>query len=94
VLPALFACAFLVVAISLLGWWHIALFDKVRSGPTWVWILPVVMARSCFPGWSFSALAGSHADTFTYREAAVDIDLDSAASLILRWKQPAWAPSR
>lgn len=62
-LPALFACAFLVVAISLLGWWHIALFDKVRSGPTWVWILPVVMARSCFPGWSFSALAGSHTDS-------------------------------
>jgi len=42
--PTLFGCAFLVVAISILGWWRMALFDKSKSGPRWVWILPVVMA--------------------------------------------------
>ncbi len=41
--PTLFGCAFLVVAISILGWWRIVLFDKSKSGPPWVWILPVVM---------------------------------------------------
>lgn len=43
-LPTLFGCAFLVVAITLLGWWRAALFETVKSGPVWVWILPVVMA--------------------------------------------------
>lgn len=43
-LPTLFGCAFLVVAISMLGWWRIVLFDRSKSGPRWVWILPVVMA--------------------------------------------------
>lgn len=42
--PTLFGCAFLVVAISILGWWRMVLFDKSKSGPTWVWILPIVMA--------------------------------------------------
>lgn len=42
--PTLFGCAFLVVAISVLGWWRVALFDKARSGPLWAWILPVAMA--------------------------------------------------
>jgi membrane protease YdiL (CAAX protease family) len=41
-LPTLFGCAFLVVAISILGWWRLVLFDKSRSGPRWIWILPVV----------------------------------------------------
>ncbi|MEQ1518230.1 MAG: CPBP family intramembrane glutamic endopeptidase, partial [Usitatibacteraceae bacterium] len=35
---------FLVVAISILGWWRLVLFDPSKSGPQWVWILPVVMA--------------------------------------------------
>ena len=42
--PTLFGCAFLVVAISILGWWRLVLFDKSKSGPQWVWILPIVMA--------------------------------------------------
>jgi uncharacterized protein len=43
-LPTLFGCAFLVVAISALGWWRLVLFDRSRSGPLWVWILPLVIA--------------------------------------------------
>lgn len=42
--PTLFGCAFLVIAISVLGWWRMVLFDQSKSGPRWVWILPVVMA--------------------------------------------------
>jgi membrane protease YdiL (CAAX protease family) len=42
--PTLFGCAFLVLAISVLGWWRMVLFDRSKSGPHWVWILPVVMA--------------------------------------------------
>ena len=42
--PTLFGCAFLVVAISVLGWWRVVLFDKAKSGPRWVWVLPTVMA--------------------------------------------------
>lgn len=43
-LPTLFGCAFLMVTISVLGWWRRVLFDKTKSGPAWVWILPGVMA--------------------------------------------------
>jgi len=42
--PTLFGCAFLVIAISMLGWWRMVLFDASKSGPRWVWILPVVIA--------------------------------------------------
>ena len=42
--PTLFGCAFLVIAISILGWWRMVLFDQSKSGPRWIWILPVVMA--------------------------------------------------
>ena len=42
-LPTLFGCAFLVAAISVLGWWRSVLFDASRSGPAWIWILPAVM---------------------------------------------------
>jgi hypothetical protein len=31
--PTLFGCAFLVVAIRILGWWRMVLFDKSKSGP-------------------------------------------------------------
>jgi len=41
-LPTLFGCTFLVVAITLLGWWRMVLFDQTKSGPRWVWILPIV----------------------------------------------------
>ncbi len=43
-LPTLLGGAFLVLAISLLGWWKLVLFDKTKSGPRWVWVLPVAMA--------------------------------------------------
>lgn len=42
--PTLAGCAFLVVAISVLGWWRLVLFDKSKSGPKWVWILPVAIS--------------------------------------------------
>ncbi len=41
--PTLFGSAFLVVAISFLGWWRPVLFDKAKSGPRWIWILPGVV---------------------------------------------------
>ena len=43
-LPTLFGGAFLVVALTWLGWWRQALFEPARSGPAWVWLLPVVVA--------------------------------------------------
>ena len=43
-LPTLFGCAFLVVAITILGWWRMVLFDRSKSGPAWIWILPGAMA--------------------------------------------------
>lgn len=42
--PTLFGCAFLVVTLSLLRWWRVVLFDKSKSGPLWVWMLPVVIS--------------------------------------------------
>jgi hypothetical protein len=42
-LPTLFGGIFLVIAISLLGWWKITLFDKEKSGPKWAWIAPIIM---------------------------------------------------
>lgn len=41
--PTLFGCAFLVVALTVMGWWKITLFDRVRSGPKWAWIGPIAM---------------------------------------------------
>jgi membrane protease YdiL (CAAX protease family) len=41
--PTLFGCAFLVVAITAMGWWRLTLFDKQRSGPRWAWIGPIAM---------------------------------------------------
>lgn len=41
--PTLFGCAFLVAALSALGWWRAVLFDEAKAGPKWVWILPAVM---------------------------------------------------
>ncbi|AOS46388.1 CAAX amino terminal protease self- immunity [Lacunisphaera limnophila] len=43
-LPTLGGGLFLIVAISLLGWWHRVLFDPVRVGPKWAWILPAAVA--------------------------------------------------
>lgn len=42
-LPTLFGCLFLVVALTVMGWWRITLFDKERSGPAWAWIGPIAM---------------------------------------------------
>lgn len=41
--PTLFGSAFLVVAITALGWWRPVLFDRDRSGPAWAWIGPIAM---------------------------------------------------
>lgn len=43
-LPTLFGGVFLVVAITILGWWRKVLFDRSKAGPRWLWILPVAMA--------------------------------------------------
>lgn len=43
-LPTLFGCAFLVVAITCLGWWRKVLFDTTKSGQAWVWALPTAVA--------------------------------------------------
>jgi membrane protease YdiL (CAAX protease family) len=42
-MPTLLGCAFLLVAITVLGWWRITLFDTFRSGPKWAWIGPIAM---------------------------------------------------
>ena len=42
-MPTLLGCAFLVVAITVLGWWRVTLFDSFRSGPKWAWIGPIAM---------------------------------------------------
>lgn len=41
--PTMFGSVFLIIALSVLGWWSIVLFDKEKSGPKWVWLLPIVM---------------------------------------------------
>lgn len=41
--PTLLGCAFLVVGLSVLGWWRMALFDRSRLGPAWAWILPLAI---------------------------------------------------
>lgn len=43
-LPTLFGSAFLVVALTVLGWWRLVLFDRNTCGPRWAWILPLTMA--------------------------------------------------
>jgi len=42
-MPTLLGCLFLVVALSVLGWWRPVMFDRERSGPKWAWIGPVAM---------------------------------------------------
>jgi hypothetical protein len=33
-----------VLALSVLGWWGNVLFDESKSGPKWIWILPIAAA--------------------------------------------------
>ena len=35
--------AFLVIAITALGWWRPVLFEPERVGPTWLWIVPALL---------------------------------------------------
>ncbi len=41
--PTLAGSLFLLVAITVLGWWRPVFFDRQKSGPGWAWILPVAM---------------------------------------------------
>ncbi len=56
-MPTLLGCVFLVVIISVLGWWRITLFDEIRSGPKWAWIGPLAMF-----GLAVAAFAGANWD--------------------------------
>ena len=59
-LPTLLGCAFLVVGISILGWWRLALFDLSKSGAPWVWLLSGVMTiliRDNFIGMPYRELS-------------------------------------
>lgn len=56
-LPTLLGCAFLVVAISVLGWWRLVLFETAKVGPLWVWVLPVAVT-----GIIANNFMGLHAD--------------------------------
>lgn len=42
-MPTLLGSAFVAIAVTALGWWRVSLFDKVKSGPKWFWILPIAM---------------------------------------------------
>lgn len=42
-IPTLLGSAFVLVTISIFGWWRIVLFDKEKARPKWVWILPILM---------------------------------------------------
>ncbi len=42
-MPTLLGSAFVAIAVTALGWWRVSLFDKVKSGPKWFWIMPVAM---------------------------------------------------
>lgn len=33
-----------MLTLSVLGWWRMVLFDKSKSGPRWIWILPIATA--------------------------------------------------
>lgn len=35
--------AFLVIAITALGWWRPTIFEVERVGPSWLWVVPVVL---------------------------------------------------
>jgi len=52
-MPTLLGCAFLVVAITALGWWRPVLFDRVRSGPRWAWIGPIAMGLIALTSYGF-----------------------------------------
>lgn len=42
-LPTLFGSVVVVLALTGLGWWRIALFDRTRQGPAWAWAGPALM---------------------------------------------------
>lgn len=50
--PTLFGCAFLVVALTAMGWWRLTLFDKQRSGPRWAWVGPIAMFLVALAGYA------------------------------------------
>ncbi len=43
--PTLLGCSFLVIALSVLGWWRAVLFETpISMAPRWLWTLPAAMA--------------------------------------------------
>ena len=53
-LPTLFGCTFLVIAISVLGWWRRVMIDESKTGPGWIWVLPAAVAGIIV--WNFLTL--------------------------------------
>jgi membrane protease YdiL (CAAX protease family) len=43
VVPVAAGAAFLAVAATVLGWWRPAMVEAERAGPTWGWLLPVLL---------------------------------------------------
>ncbi len=80
--PTLFGSAFLVVALTGLGWRRIALFDKQRSGPVWAWIGPIAMVLV-----AAGSFATTNGDQVTGQLAVWSVlgatDADSFAGAIL-----------
>ena len=52
-LPTLFGCAFVVIAVTVMGWWRPALFDDEGSGPRWAWIAPITMLLLSLSSFAF-----------------------------------------
>lgn len=44
VVPIGLGALFLAIAVTVLGWWHVVLFDDGRTGPPWVVVVPVLFA--------------------------------------------------
>lgn len=61
-LPTLFGCAFLVVALTVMGWWRLTLFDRERSGPRWAWIGPILMGLIALSSFALMERDGATAE--------------------------------
>lgn len=57
IIPSGVATAFLVVAVSWLGWWRPVLRQR-RSGPTWAWLIPILSVTASVMVISASGFSG------------------------------------